>query len=123
MVARAAEQARGEAPNVLAVGGTNLYVSASGAISSETAWTPSRSGGQTWSGGGGVSQEFAGRDVPDVATVVDGCVGCGLCEHACRKMVKGTPALVTVSRGRGEPLRIEDLGLGRRKPDATPHSF
>jgi len=56
-----------ESPNVLAVGGTDLHLTSSGAITSETAWTPTTSGGQTWSGGGGVSQEFPGRKVPDVA--------------------------------------------------------
>ncbi len=56
-----------ESPNVLAVGGTDLYLTSSGAITNETAWTPTVSGGQTWSGGGGVSREFAGRKVPDVA--------------------------------------------------------
>ncbi len=56
-----------ESPNVLAVGGTDLYLTSSGSITSETAWTPTTSDGQTWSGGGGVSQEFPGRDVPDVA--------------------------------------------------------
>jgi subtilase family serine protease len=56
-----------ESPNVLAVGGTDLYLTASGAITSETAWTPVASGGVTYSGGGGVSQEFSGRKVPDVA--------------------------------------------------------
>jgi subtilase family serine protease len=54
-------------PNVLAVGGTDLYLTSSGAITSETAWTPTTSGGITWSGGGGTSKEFAGRTVPDVA--------------------------------------------------------
>lgn len=56
-----------ESPNVLSVGGTDLHLTSSGAITSETAWTPTTSGGQTWSGGGGVSQEFAGRKSPDVA--------------------------------------------------------
>jgi subtilase family serine protease len=45
-------------PNVLAVGGTDLYLTSSGAISSETPWNLS---------GGGTSKEFAGRKVPDVA--------------------------------------------------------
>jgi hypothetical protein len=49
------------------VGGTDLHLTSSGTITSETAWTPTTSGGQTWSGGGGVSQEFPGRKVPDVA--------------------------------------------------------
>ncbi len=56
-----------ESPNVLAVGGTDLYLTSTGAITSETAWTPTTSGGQTWSGGGGTSSEFPGRNVPDVA--------------------------------------------------------
>ena len=56
-----------ESPNVLAVGGTDLFLTSSGAITNETAWTPTTSGGQTWSGGGGVSREFSGRKVPDVA--------------------------------------------------------
>ncbi len=54
-------------PNVLSVGGTDLYLNSNGTISNETAWTPQTGGGQTWSGGGGVSQEFAGRKVPDVS--------------------------------------------------------
>lgn len=54
-------------PNVLAVGGTDLNVTSSGTIISETAWTPQKIGGTTYSGGGGVSQEFPGRKVPDVA--------------------------------------------------------
>ena len=54
-------------PNVLAVGGTDLYLNSSGAITSETAWTPETEGGVTYSGGGGVSQEFSGRKVPDVS--------------------------------------------------------
>lgn len=45
-------------PNVLAVGGTDLYLTSSGAITSETPWNL---------GGGGTSREFAGRKVPDVA--------------------------------------------------------
>ena len=56
-----------ESPNVLAVGGTDLYLTTGGAITNETAWKPTTSGGQTWSGGGGISKEFAGRKVPDVA--------------------------------------------------------
>ena len=54
-------------PNVLSVGGTDLYLNSNGTIASETAWTPQVSGGTTWSGGGGVSQEFAGRKAPDVS--------------------------------------------------------
>ncbi len=54
-------------PDVLAVGGTDLYLSSSGAISEETYWTPQTMGGVTYSGGGGVSQEFPGRKVPDVS--------------------------------------------------------
>jgi subtilase family serine protease len=49
-------------PDVLAVGGTDLYLTSSGSITNETAWT-----GTSSSGGGGVSQEFAGRKVPDVS--------------------------------------------------------
>jgi fibronectin type 3 domain-containing protein len=56
-----------ESPNVLAVGGTDLHLTSSGSISSETAWLPTTSDGSVWSGGGGVSQEFPGRKVPDVA--------------------------------------------------------
>lgn len=56
-----------ESPNVLAVGGTDLYLNSNGTISSETAWEPQNSGGEEYSGGGGVSVEFPGRDVPDVS--------------------------------------------------------
>ncbi|HEV3417475.1 MAG TPA: fibronectin type III domain-containing protein [Pirellulales bacterium] len=54
-------------PNVLSVGGTDLYVNSSGTILSETAWEPQSIGGLVWSGGGGVSAEFTGRKTPDVA--------------------------------------------------------
>ena len=56
-----------ESPNVLAVGGTDVYLNSNNTISSETAWEPQKSDGQVWSGGGGVSVEFPGRDVPDVS--------------------------------------------------------
>ena len=54
-------------PDVLAVGGTDLYLNSNGTISSETYWTPQTIDGTTYSGGGGVSQEFPGRVVPDVS--------------------------------------------------------
>lgn len=54
-------------PNVLAVGGTDLYLNSNNTISSETAWKPQSSGGVVWSGGGGPSQEFPGRNTPDVS--------------------------------------------------------
>lgn len=56
-----------ESPNVLAVGGTDLYLNSNNTISSETAWEPQNIDGETYSGGGGVSVEFPGRDVPDVS--------------------------------------------------------
>ncbi|HEX3999676.1 MAG TPA: fibronectin type III domain-containing protein [Pirellulales bacterium] len=56
-----------ESPNVLAVGGTDVYLNSNNTISSETAWEPQTSDGTTYSGGGGVSKEFSGRDVPDVS--------------------------------------------------------
>jgi polyferredoxin len=34
------------------------------------------------------------------------CVGCGLCEWACAKIVFGAPALVTSSHGRGQPTTL-----------------
>ena len=34
------------------------------------------------------------------------CVGCGLCETACRNIVFGTPALLTFSHGRGQPTSL-----------------
>ena len=58
-----------ESPSVLAVGGTDLYLTSSGSISSETAWTPTTSDGQTWSGGGGVSEEFPGATFPTWLTM------------------------------------------------------
>jgi subtilase family serine protease len=54
-------------PDVLAVGGTDLYLNSNGTISKETYWTPQTIDGTTYSGGGGVSHEFAGRVVPDVS--------------------------------------------------------
>jgi hypothetical protein len=55
-------------PNVLAVGGTNIYLTSNGTITKETAWVAETdSSGVVWSGGGGVSKEFVGRKVPDVS--------------------------------------------------------
>ncbi len=54
-------------PDVLAVGGTDLYLNSNGTISKETYWTPETIDGVTYSGGGGVSHEFPGRIVPDVS--------------------------------------------------------
>ncbi|MFO1021076.1 MAG: fibronectin type III domain-containing protein [Planctomycetales bacterium] len=55
-------------PNVLAVGGTDLYLNSNNTISKETAWVAETdSSGTVWSGGGGVSQEFSGRKIPDVS--------------------------------------------------------
>ena len=36
----------------------------------------------------------------------DRCVGCGLCEHACRQVVFGRPAILTFSHGRGQPTSL-----------------
>jgi NAD-dependent dihydropyrimidine dehydrogenase PreA subunit len=36
----------------------------------------------------------------------DRCVGCGLCENACRKIVFGRPAILTFSHGRGQPTSL-----------------
>jgi len=54
-------------PNVLAVGGTDLNVTSSGTIIQRDRLDAQKIGGTTYSGGGGVSQEFPGRKVPDVA--------------------------------------------------------
>ncbi|HEY1598997.1 MAG TPA: fibronectin type III domain-containing protein [Pirellulales bacterium] len=53
-------------PNVLAVGGTALDIDpTTGAVISEKAWGPPAS--SNGSGGGGISQEFPNRKVPDVS--------------------------------------------------------
>jgi polyferredoxin len=36
------------------------------------------------------------------------CVGCGLCEEVCRKIVFGTPALLTFAHGRGQPTSLRE---------------
>ena len=36
------------------------------------------------------------------------CMGCGLCEIECRKIVFGEPALYTFSHGRGQPTVLRD---------------
>ncbi|MFO1021077.1 MAG: fibronectin type III domain-containing protein [Planctomycetales bacterium] len=54
-------------PGVLAVGGTNLHLNSDNTIRQETAWLPETDRSGTWSGGGGVSEEFVGRTVPDVS--------------------------------------------------------
>ena len=36
------------------------------------------------------------------------CVGCGLCEFACRKIVFGKPAVLTFSHGQGQPTVLRD---------------
>ena len=57
-----------ESPNVLAVGGTDLYLNSNNTISSETAWEPQKSGGETYSGSGGVSVEFPAATCPTCRT-------------------------------------------------------
>jgi polyferredoxin len=54
-------------------------------------------------------------DVPRRPLSVDyfRCIGCGLCEEACRKIVFGTPALLTFAHGRGQPTSL------REKPTET----
>lgn len=49
-------------------------------------------------------------DVPRRPTQVDyfRCVGCGLCEEACRNIVFGTPALLTFAHGRGVPTTLRE---------------
>jgi ferredoxin len=41
-----------------------------------------------------------------VSVIFNRCVGCGLCELACARVVFGTPALITFSRGRGAPTSL-----------------
>jgi ferredoxin len=49
-------------------------------------------------------------DVPRRPVNVDyvRCVGCGLCELECSKIVFGTPALRTYAHGRGQPTTLND---------------
>ncbi|MFH1809282.1 MAG: 4Fe-4S binding protein [Pseudomonadota bacterium] len=44
------------------------------------------------------------------------CMGCGLCENACRKIVYGEPALKTFAHGRGQPTVLRE----RPTPSFTP---
>ena len=41
-----------------------------------------------------------------VSVIFDRCVGCGLCELECAKIVFGTPAVITFSHGRGAPTSL-----------------
>jgi polyferredoxin len=36
------------------------------------------------------------------------CIGCGLCEKACRNIVFGTPALLTFTHGQGQPSSLRE---------------
>lgn len=53
----------------------------------------------------------SGPTIPTRPAAVDyaRCVGCGLCEQACSHVVFGTPALLTFSRGRGQPTSLAEL--------------
>jgi ferredoxin len=44
------------------------------------------------------------------------CVGCGLCELECSKIVFGTPALRTYAHGRGQPTSLNDEPTKTFKP-------
>jgi len=46
------------------------------------------------------------------------CMGCGLCEKACRRIVFGKPALITFAHGRGQPTVLrEQPSAGYRPPE------
>jgi kumamolisin len=91
-------------PHVLACGGTRLALTASGAISSETVWNDSATGGGAT--GGGVSKVFplppwqagagvpaAGRGVPDVAANADPASGYKIYVDGRAGVVGGTSAV------------------------------
>ncbi|MBI5511959.1 MAG: 4Fe-4S binding protein [Deltaproteobacteria bacterium] len=53
-----------------------------------------------------IETKTAARPRRPAAVDYERCVGCGLCELACAKIVFGTPALITFSHGRGQPTAL-----------------
>jgi ferredoxin len=49
-----------------------------------------------------------GRPLRPAAVDYTRCTGCGLCEHACRQIVFGEPALRTFAHGRGQPTALRE---------------
>ena len=47
------------------------------------------------------------------------CVGCGLCENACEKIVYGEPALKTFNHGRGQPTLLREIPTSSLKKPKT----
>lgn len=83
-------------PNVVGCGGTRLTLAADGSRASETVWDDSDTTSAT---GGGVSVQFPGRDVPDVAGNADPQTGYQTVVDGTRPVIGGTSAVAPLYAG------------------------
>jgi kumamolisin len=93
-------------PNVLGCGGTRLTLDASGARAGEVVWDDNDTTSAT---GGGVSQHFPGRQVPDVAGNADPQTGYRVYVDGGQYVIGGTSAVAPLYAGLTLLLR-EALG-------------
>ena len=118
-------------PNVVAVGGTSLYLNADNSYNSETGWGYfSNSAGTLIGSGGGTSlyepeptyqqgvQSTGFRSTPDVSFVADPGTGAWICRHvqpSRRQLVRGRGRHQLVGPLLGGPVRAGQPGPGGRR--------
>lgn len=83
-------------PNVVGCGGTRLILASDGSRSSEVTWDDSDTTSAT---GGGVSKQFPGRDVPDVAGNADPDTGYQVIVDGESLVIGGTSAVAPLYAG------------------------
>lgn len=83
-------------PNVIGCGGTRLTLAADGSRAAEVVWDDSDTSSAT---GGGVSKQFPGRDVPDVAGNADPDTGYEVTVDGGQYVIGGTSAVAPLYAG------------------------
>lgn len=102
-------------PSAIGCGGTRLTINSDGSRAAEVTWDDSDTESAT---GGGVSQQYAGRDVPDIAGNADPDTGYQIMIDGDRTVVGGTSAVAPLMLGlhallwesnRGKPFDLMNL--------------
>jgi kumamolisin len=83
-------------PSAIGCGGTRLLINPDGSRASETVWDDNPTSSAT---GGGVSKQFPGRQVPDIAGNADPDTGYEIMVDGARTVVGGTSAVAPLMLG------------------------